>query len=51
MIYDWQDAPYGLVVSLRQVALVQLYKYHHQGGNDAVDDKLSSPKAALLFTI
>ena len=28
----WQDAACRLVIPLRQVALVQLYKYHHQSG-------------------
>ena len=31
----WQDAACRLVISLRQVALAQLYKYHHQSGNAA----------------
>ena len=30
---DWQDADYCLVFPLQQVALVQLYIYHHQSGN------------------
>ena len=31
----WQDAACRLVIPLRQVALAQLYKYHHQSGNAA----------------
>ena len=29
----WLDAACGLVIPLRQVALAQLYKYHHQSSN------------------
>ena len=32
---NWLDAACGLVIPLRQVALAQLYKYHHQRGNAA----------------
>ena len=38
LIY-WQDAACRLVIPERQVALVQLYKYHHQSGK-AVSSKL-----------
>ena len=31
----WLDAACRLVIPLRQVALAQLYKYHHQSGNAA----------------
>ena len=31
----WQKATCRLVIPLRQVALAQLYKYHHQSGNAA----------------
>ena len=34
LIY-WQAAACRLVIPLRQVALAQLYKYHHQSGNAA----------------
>ena len=34
LIY-WQDAACRLVIPLRQVALAQLNKYHHQSGNAA----------------
>ena len=30
---DWRDAAYHLVFPTQQVALAQLYKYHHQSGN------------------
>ena len=30
---NWQDAAYCLVFHLWQIALSQLYKYHHQSGN------------------
>ena len=29
----WQDSACRLVIPLRQVALAELYKYHHQSGN------------------
>ena len=32
---NWLDAACRLVIPLRQVALAQLYKYHHQSGNAA----------------
>ena len=32
---NWLDTAYRLAFSLRQVALAQLYKYHHQSGNAA----------------
>ena len=38
LIY-WQDAACRLVIPVRQVALLQLYKYHHQSGK-AVSSKL-----------
>ena len=31
----WEDAACRLVIPLQQVALAQLYKYHHQSGNAA----------------
>ena len=35
LLIDWLDAAYRLVFPLRQVALSQLYKYHHQSSNAA----------------
>ena len=34
-VIDWLDAACRLVFPLRQVALAQLYKYHHQSSNAA----------------
>ena len=34
-VIDWLDAAHRLVLPLRQVAIAQLYKNHHQSGNAA----------------
>ena len=35
LLINWYDTVYRLVLPLWEVALAQLYKYHHQSGNAA----------------
>ena len=45
----WLDAACRLVIPLRQVALAQLYKYHHQSGNAASGKFESSIGSVILY--
>ena len=44
----WQDAAYRLVFPLLQVALAQLYKYHHRNGKLQASLKAALGSAALM---
>ena len=44
LLIDWLDAAHCLVLPLRRVAFVQLYKNHHQCG-----ERQASLKAALVI--